>query len=80
MSMVHPTLTLDNWLWATILVYRAFNKLFHDPLAAAFESVILLYKKDLFVLLITAFVINKTIIFCRKVVYVMVSFLTAMTN
>jgi hypothetical protein len=80
MSMVHPVLTLNNWLWTTILLYRAFNKLFHDPLGAAFESLILLYDKDLFVLFIAAFVVNKTFTLCRKLMYVLVSFLTAMTN
>jgi len=61
-------------------VYRAFSKLFHDPIGAAFESLVLLYEPDVMHLWFAAFVVNKTFTLGRKLTYVMVSFLTAMKN
>ena len=64
-----------------VLVYRAFNKLFHCPGAAALDSLILLteYKTPV-ALTLTAFGLNRLFIFINKCIYVVVSVITAMKN
>lgn len=64
----------------TLVFYRAFNKLFHDPHSASLESLIFIWSPSLWDLMITSFAINKLFTFVRKLMYVFVSFLTAIKN
>ena len=62
------------------LLYRALNKLYHCPLTAALESIILLFYPSLEILTLAAFALNRALIFYRKATYILVSFITAMKN
>jgi len=65
----------------TILaIYRAFNKLFHNPLAAVIESAACLVYGTPVALMVAAFALNRLFIFVRKLIYVMVSVVTAVKN
>jgi len=65
----------------TILaIYRAFNKLFHNPLAAVIESAACLVWGTPEALMVAAFALSRLYIFVRKLIYVVVSVVTAMKN
>ena len=65
----------------TILaIYRAFNKLYHNPLAAVIESAACLVSGTPVALMVAAFALNRLFIFVRKLIYVMTSVVTAIKN
>jgi hypothetical protein len=61
-------------------IYRAFGKLFHNPLGAVIESAVCLFNSSPIALTIAAFGLNRLYILIRKLVYVMVSVITALKN
>lgn len=67
-------------LMQTILIYRAFNKLYHYPLNATIESLVLLQDPTPTSLALAAFGLNRLHILARKVQFMMVSYATAVKN
>ena len=63
-----------------LLLYRALNKLYHCPLTASIESLILLYVPDMWLLWMASFMLNRALILYRKSTYILVSIMTAMKN
>ena len=78
-DLTQPAFTFSKAL--TILaIYRAFNKLFHNPLAAVLESAACVVYGTPVALMVAAFALNRVYIFVRKLIYVMVSVTTAVKN
>ena len=63
-----------------LLLYRALNKLYHCPLTASIESMILIYGESLWLVMLASFLLDRAIILYRKSTYVLVSVLTAIKN
>jgi len=67
-----------------IWIYRAFNRLYHYPLASSLEALVLLADpypmNKLEALALAAFGLNRLHILANKLIYVAVSILTAITN
>ena len=70
-----------------ILYYRAFNRLFHSPFTAAFESLLLLFyllspssTSPLLVLFLIHLGLHRLFLFCKKCLYVLISVTTAFKN
>lgn len=65
---------------AIVAIYRAFNKLYHNPLAAVIESAACVIYGSPIALMVAAFALSRLFIFIRKLVYVTVSVATAIKN
>lgn len=63
-----------------ISIYRSFSKLFHNPLGAVIESSACLIYRSPIALTVAAFGLNRLYILIRKLIYVMVSVITALKN
>ena len=63
-----------------VAIYRAFNKLYHNPLAAVIESAACIIYGSPIALMVAAFALNRLFIFIRKLIYVAVSVVTAIKN
>jgi len=77
-----PETTFEQ-LITIIMAFRAFNRLFHEPLVASIDSAvsIFLISADSFTYLtMTSFCINRALIFVRKLTYIIVSYWTAIKN
>lgn len=61
-------------------IYRAFNKLFHNPLAVVIESAVCLYDRSPVTLMVAAFALDRLCILVRKLTYVAASVITALKN
>lgn len=72
--------SLYTYGFRAVFLYRSLNKLYHCPLTAGIESMVLIYKKSLFHLFLAAYAFDRLLILYRKSTYVLVSIITAMKN
>ena len=63
-----------------VLMYRAFSRLYHYPLASSLEALVLLAYPTLEALALAAFALNRAHILYNKLIYVAVSVATAVKN
>ena len=63
-----------------VLMYRAFNRLYHYPLASSLEALVLLAYPTLEALALAAFALNRAHLLYNKLIYVAVSVATAVKN
>ena len=78
-DLTEPVFTFSK-AFTILAIYRAFNKLFHNPLAVVIESAACLVYGTPEALMVAAFALSRLYIFVRKVIYVVVSVVTAMKN
>ena len=72
---------IERTVWELVMVYRAFNRLYHNPYMASVEGLVWLFTPPSFtVLLPFSFAINRLQILMRKVTYYIVSVFTALKN